>query len=316
MKSIINILSLFITSFAMANIHLPAIFADGMVLQRNAEVTIWGNADPREEITLKADFLDKEYKVKAANDATFKITFKTPKEGGPYTISLKGYNEVSLKNVMLGEVWLMSGQSNMEMSAAWGIKDGDAEMAKANYPNIRFFTARKSSAEFPQKDIIGNWATCTPETAKNWLQATGHPILEGWGMSETIGVGTANPFTNKEFNGSIGMPLPGVDINIRNEDENVLEIGTIGEICIKGDNVITSYHNIDNVGFFTADCYLKTGDIGAMDEKGYVRIYDRKKDIIIVSGFNVYPNEVENVIEKHPKVAECSVVGVVAGRLK
>ena len=168
MKSIINILSLFITSFAMANIHLPAIFADGMVLQRNAEVTIWGNADPREEITLKADFLDKEYKVKAANDATFKITFKTPKEGGPYTISLKGYNEVSLKNVMLGEVWLMSGQSNMEMSAAWGIKDGDAEMAKANYPNIRFFTTRKSSAEFPQKDIIGNWATCTPETAKNF----------------------------------------------------------------------------------------------------------------------------------------------------
>lgn len=150
----------------------------------------------------------------------------------------------------------------------------------------------------------------TPETAKNWLQATGHPILEGWGMSETIGVGTANPFTNKEFNGSIGMPLPGVDINIRDEDENVLEIGTIGEICIKGDNVITSYHNIDNVGFFTADGYLKTGDIGAMDEKGYVRIYDRKKDIIIVSGFNVYPNEVENVIEKHPKVAECSVVGV------
>lgn len=150
----------------------------------------------------------------------------------------------------------------------------------------------------------------TPETAKNWLQATGHPILEGWGMLETIGVGTANPFTNKEFNGSIGMPLPGVDINIRDEDENVLEIGTIGEICIKGDNVITSYHNIDNVGFFTADGYLKTGDIGAMDEKGYVRIYDRKKDIIIVSGFNVYPNEVENVIEKHPKVAECSVVGV------
>lgn len=168
MKSIINILSIFITSFAMANIHLPAIFADGMVLQRNAEVTIWGNADPREEITLKADFLDKEYKVKTANNASFKITFKTPKEGGPYTISLKGYNEVSLKNVMLGEVWLMSGQSNMEMSAAWGIKDGDVEMAKANYPNIRFFTARKSAAEFPQKDIIGNWAICTPENAKHF----------------------------------------------------------------------------------------------------------------------------------------------------
>ena len=173
MKSILPILSLLITSFAMANIHLPAIFADGMVLQRNAEVTIWGNADPREEIILKADFLAQEYKVKTANDATFKITFKTPKEGGPYIISLKGYNEVTLKNVMLGEVWLMSGQSNMEMSAAWGIKDGDAEMAKANYPNIRFFTARKSSAEYPQKDIIGNWEICTPETAK-YFSAVGY----------------------------------------------------------------------------------------------------------------------------------------------
>lgn len=150
----------------------------------------------------------------------------------------------------------------------------------------------------------------TPETAKKWLDSTGHPILEGWGMSETIGVGTANPFTNKAFNGSIGMPLPGVDINIRDEDETVLEVGEVGEICIKGDNVIASYHNIDNTGFFTIDGYLKTGDIGSMDEKGYVKIYDRKKDMIIVSGFNVYPNEVENVIERHPKVAECSVVGI------
>lgn len=112
MKSILKLLFLVSTGFTFANIHLPAIFSDDMVLQRNAEVTIWGNADPREEITLKADFLDKEYKVKALNDATFRITFKTPKEGGPYTVSLKGYNEVVFKNVMLGEVWLMSGQSS------------------------------------------------------------------------------------------------------------------------------------------------------------------------------------------------------------
>lgn len=168
MKSILNLLFFIIAEFTYANIHLPAIFADDMVLQRNAEVIIWGNADPREEITLKADFLDKEYKVKASNDATFKITFKTPKEGGPYTVSLKGYNEVVFKNVMLGEVWLMSGQSNMEMSAAWGIKDGDAEMVKANYPNIRLFTTSKSSAESPQKDIIGSWKICTSETARNF----------------------------------------------------------------------------------------------------------------------------------------------------
>nr|WP_314495893.1 sialate O-acetylesterase [uncultured Chryseobacterium sp.] len=168
MRPTFNILLLFITGFSFANIHLPAIFSNDMVLQRNAEVTIWGNADPKEEITLKADFLDKEYKVKASSDATFKITFKTPKEGGPYTVSLKGYNEVVFKNVMLGEVWLMSGQSNMEMSAAWGIKDGDAEMQKADYPDIRLFTVRKSSADFPQKEVIGNWNICTPDTAKNF----------------------------------------------------------------------------------------------------------------------------------------------------
>ncbi|SLJ84338.1 AMP-binding protein [Psychrobacter sp. DAB_AL43B] len=160
------------------------------------------------------------------------------------------------------------------------------------------------------KIAVAGGMAATPETARKWLEATGHPILEGWGMSETIGVGTANPFTNKEFNGSIGVPLPGVDINIRDEAENVLPLGDVGELCIKGDNVISSYHNIDNVGFFTADGYLKTGDIGTMDDKGYVKIFDRKKDMIIVSGFNVYPNEVENVIETHPKVAECSVVGV------
>ncbi len=157
--------------------------------------------------------------------------------------------------------------------------------------------------------VAGGMAA-TPETARKWLAATGHPILEGWGMSETIGVGTANPFTNTEFNGSVGLPLPGVDIDIRDEDENILPIGEAGEICIKGENVISSYHNMDNDGFFTADGYLKTGDVGIMDDQGYVRIFDRKKDMIIVSGFNVYPNEVENIIETHPKVAECSVVGV------
>ncbi len=178
------------------------------------------------------------------------------------------------------------------------------------------FQALVAHPEFKTVDFsnfklsIAGGMAATPETAKKWLQATGMPILEGWGMSETLGVGTANPFTNTEFNGSIGVPMPGVDINIRDEDDNILEIGGIGEIRIKGENVIARYHNIDNDGFFTADGYLKTGDVGSMDEKGYIKIYDRKKDMIIVSGFNVYPNEVEMVIEAHPKVAECSVVGV------
>jgi acyl-CoA synthetase (AMP-forming)/AMP-acid ligase II len=157
--------------------------------------------------------------------------------------------------------------------------------------------------------VVGGMAA-TPETAKRWREVTGLPILEGWGMSETLGVGTANPFNGTEYSGNVGFPLPSVDINIRDDDENILAINEVGEMCIKGDNVITHYHNIDNTTFFTADGYLKTGDIASMNEHGAIKIYDRKKDMIIVSGFNVYPNEVENIIEEHPKVAECSVVGI------
>lgn len=157
--------------------------------------------------------------------------------------------------------------------------------------------------------VVGGMAA-TPETAKRWREVTGLPILEGWGMSETLGVGTANPFNGTEYSGNVGLPLPSVDISIRDDDENILAINEVGEMCIKGDNVITDYHNIDNTTFFTADGYLKTGDIASMNEQGAIKIYDRKKDMIIVSGFNVYPNEVENIIEEHPKVAECSVVGI------
>ena len=150
----------------------------------------------------------------------------------------------------------------------------------------------------------------TPEMARKWLETTGVPIHEGWGMSETLGVGTANPLTNREFTGTIGMPVPGVDIKIFDDEENVLGVGEEGEIGIKGMNVIKGYHNLDNSKFFTKDGYLKTGDVGTIDEKGYVKLFDRKKDMLIVSGFNVYPNEIEGVVEMHPKVRECSVVGV------
>lgn len=150
----------------------------------------------------------------------------------------------------------------------------------------------------------------TPEMARKWLDTTGVTIIEGWGMSETLGVGTANPLTNTNFTGTIGMPVPGIDMVILDDDENQLNIGEVGEIAIKGMNVIKGYHNLDNSKFFTQDGYLKTGDVGSIDAEGYVKLLDRKKDMIIVSGFNVYPNEVEGVVEMHPKVKECSVVGV------
>lgn len=151
----------------------------------------------------------------------------------------------------------------------------------------------------------------TPATSQKWIDMTGTALVQGWGMTETVAVGTLNPIVAKgDFSGKVGMPLPGIDLTIRDDEENELGIGEVGEICIKGDNVTSGYHNIDNSSYFTHDGYLKTGDVGAIDEEGYVTLYDRKKDMLIVSGFNVFPNEVEGVIGMHPKVSECAVVGV------
>jgi long-chain acyl-CoA synthetase len=149
-------------------------------------------------------------------------------------------------------------------------------------------------------------------TAKHWQQATGCPMVEGWGMSETCAIGTNNPVTNKEFTGTIGLPLPGIYIAIKDDDGKSLAIGESGEICIKGPNVMVGYYNQpeENEKAFTPDGYMRTGDIGIMDERGYTKIVDRKKDMIIVSGFNVFPNELENVISLCPGVVECAAVGV------
>jgi long-chain acyl-CoA synthetase len=149
-------------------------------------------------------------------------------------------------------------------------------------------------------------------TAKHWLEATGCPMVEGWGMSETCAIGTNNPVTNKDFTGTIGLPLPSVYIAIKDDDGNNQPVGQSGEICIKGPNVTIGYYNQpeENQKAFTADGYMRTGDIGIMDERGYTKIVDRKKDMIIVSGFNVFPNELENVISLCPGVVECAAVGI------
>jgi len=149
-------------------------------------------------------------------------------------------------------------------------------------------------------------------TAKHWLAVTGCPMIEGWGMSETCAIGTNNPVTNREFSGTIGLPLPGISIAIKDDDGNSVPQGASGEICIKGPNVMVGYYNqpAENAKAFTADGYMRTGDIGIMDVRGYTKIVDRKKDMIIVSGFNVFPNELENVISLCPGVVECAAVGV------
>ncbi|HET8745487.1 MAG TPA: AMP-binding protein [Ramlibacter sp.] len=149
-------------------------------------------------------------------------------------------------------------------------------------------------------------------TARLWQQVTGSVMVEGWGMSETCAIGTNNPLDAREFSGTIGLPLPGVDIAIKDDADRSLPLGEVGEICIRGPNVTAGYYGQpgENARAFTADGYLRTGDIGAMDARGYTRIVDRKKDMILVSGFNVYPNELENVISTCPGVVECAAVGV------
>ena len=149
-------------------------------------------------------------------------------------------------------------------------------------------------------------------TAKAWLETTGCPMNEGWGMSETCAIGTNNPVTGREFSGTIGLPLPSIEIAIKDDDGNSLPIGESGEICIKGPQVMPGYYHqpAENEKAFTADGFLRTGDIGIMDARGYSRIVDRKKDMILVSGFNVFPNELENVISLCPGVLECAAIGV------
>ncbi|MFN3568751.1 MAG: AMP-binding protein [Polaromonas sp.] len=149
-------------------------------------------------------------------------------------------------------------------------------------------------------------------TAKHWLEVTGSPMIEGWGMSETCAIGTNNPVLNREFTGTIGLPLPGIEIAIKDDDGKSLAPGESGEICIKGPQVMTGYYRQpeENEKAFTVDGFMRTGDIGIMDANGYTKIVDRKKDMIIVSGFNVFPNELENVISLCPGVVECAAIGI------
>jgi len=149
-------------------------------------------------------------------------------------------------------------------------------------------------------------------TARQWQQVTGSTMIEGWGMSETCAIGTNNPVTNTAFSGTIGLPLPGIDIAIKDDAGNSLAQGESGEICIRGPNVMTGYYNQpeENALAFTADGFMRTGDIGTMDAQGYTRIIDRKKDMILVSGFNVFPNELEQVISLCPGVVECAAIGI------
>jgi long-chain acyl-CoA synthetase len=149
-------------------------------------------------------------------------------------------------------------------------------------------------------------------TAKLWLEKTGCPIVEGYGLSETSPSVTCNPVDSNAFSGNIGLPMPNTELALLDDDGREVPAGQPGEIAIKGPQVMAGYWQRpdETAKVMTADGFLRSGDIGVVDERGYFRIVDRKKDMILVSGFNVYPNEVEDVVSQMPGVLECAAIGV------
>ena len=155
----------------MANITLPAIFGDNMVLQQRDTVTIWGWGKALEPVSVQVSWQEQPLRDTVNSKGQWAVRVLTPAAGGPHTIAIRGWNEIRLENVMTGEVWLCSGQSNMEWSARLGIDSADVETARANYPNIRFFTVMHRTAETPQLDLDGAWQMCTPETMHDFSAA-------------------------------------------------------------------------------------------------------------------------------------------------
>ena len=162
------------------------------------------------------------------------------------------------------------------------------------------------------KLTLGGGMAVQRAVAEHWKNVTGAPLLEAYGLTETSPAACINPMHLKDFNGKIGLPVPSTDCSIQDDEWNELPIGEIGEICIRGPQVMKGYWKRpkDTAEVLSADGWLHTGDIGFMDEDGYIQIVDRKKDMILVSGFNVYPNEVEDVLALHPGVLEVGVIGI------
>ncbi len=188
-----------------------------------------------------------------------------------------------------------------------------------SFPAVNtLFSAMANHPDFDKVDwshlklSVGGGMAVTQGTARLWLEKTGCPICEGYGLSETSPSATCNPVDASAFTGSIGLPMPNTDLALLDDDGHEVPMGSTGEIAIRGPQVMAGYWQRpdETAKVMTADGYLRTGDIGVVDERGYFRIVDRKKDMILVSGFNVYPNEVEDVLSQLPGVLECAAVGI------
>lgn len=188
-----------------------------------------------------------------------------------------------------------------------------------SFPAVNtLFNALANHADFDKVDwshlkiSVGGGMAVQQATARLWLEKTGCPICEGYGLSETSPSATCNPVDSTAYSGNIGLPIPGTELTLLDDDGREVPMGTPGEIVIRGPQVMAGYWQRpdETAKVMTADGFFRTGDVGVVDERGYFRIVDRKKDMILVSGFNVYPNEVEDVITQMPGVLECAAVGM------
>ena len=216
------------------------------------------------------------------------------------------------------------GASNLLITNPRDIPGFAAELAKYPFTVITgvntLFNALLNNAAFNALDFsalkvtLGGGAAVQKSVAERWKQLTGKPLIEAYGLTETSPAATMNPLDITTFNGSIGLPISSTDVAIRDDLGLDVALGERGELCIRGPQVMKGYYNCpdETANVFMADGFLRTGDVAVMDDKGFVRIVDRKKDMILVSGFNVYPNEVEDVVAMHPDVVEVAAVGIVS----
>ena len=224
--------------------------------------------------------------------------------------------------ITCGLLGMRTGALNVLIPNPRDIPDTVKELAKYKiniFPAVNtLFNALANNADFARLDfsglVISNGGGMAVQeaVAKKWLAVTGCPIVEGYGLSETSAGVTCNPTDSEAYTGTIGLPLPNVEIAILDDDGKPVPLGQPGEIAIRGPQVMRDYWQQpdETAKVMTPDGFFKSGDVGEMDPRGYVKIVDRKKDMIVVSGFKVFPNEVEAVVALHPGVLECAAIGV------
>ena len=242
----------------------------------------------------------------------------TPKENNVVITALPLYHIFSLTANCL--VFTQSGAKNILITNPRDFPAFVAELKKYRFTYISgvntLFNALLNTPGFDEVDFsslsvtLGGGMAVQKAVAERWKKVTGHVLTQAWGLTETSPAACINPLSIQEFNGSIGLPISSTEVSIRDDDGRELALNAVGEICVRGPQVMRGYWNRpdETAKVMLPDGWLRTGDVGRMDEKGFVYIEDRKKDMILVSGFNVYPNEVESVVVTHPGVLEAAAV--------